>query len=131
MELTATYLRDQALQLEHALIELGMTSADVDIALNYSAYAEARISLRFYALGDYHSEGFSAATIADLPEALTEAWTYVRGLKSAEALRKRQFMKRFSDVIAEARELELPVDWVSPLEESMQRLSTNILEDHS
>lgn len=131
MELTATYLRDQALQLEHALTELGMTSVDAEIALNYSAYTEARIKICFYALGDFQSEGFSAKTIADLPEALTEAWTYVRGLKSAEALRKRQFMKRFSDVIAEARELELPVDWVSPLEESMQRLSTNILEDHS
>lgn len=131
MELTASYLRDQAIQIEHALTEMGMTSVDCEIRLNYSVYTEANVSLKFYALDEYQSRGFSAVTIADLPEALTEAWTYVRGLKSAADLRKYAFMKRFSDVIAEARELDLPVDWVSPLEESMRKLSENILEDHS
>lgn len=128
MQLTAEYLRDQAIQLEHALSNRGMTSPDVEIRLNWTAYTEARIVMSYHAQSSYKLQTFSAETIADLPAALDAAWTHVRDLPSAEELRRRDFLKSLSDLIAEGSELGLPVDFLNPLEESMRKLSENILE---
>lgn len=128
MELTVQYLRDQAIQMEHTLSHKGMDSPDCEVIVNYSTYTAVLIKIYFNAQGEGELEYFKAEEIKDVPNALSAAWAYIRDLKSAEELRRQAFMKKFGNMLDEAREIGLDVDFLNPLEEAMKKLSTNILE---
>lgn len=54
--------------------------------------------------------------------------TRLRNLKTPTELRQEKFLHRLGRLIDEGRELDLSVDFLNPLEETMKKLSTNILE---
>lgn len=119
--------------MEHAINNLGFQAADSDLNLHWSHGNPLHISLTYIAngapLGFYETR--QEETDEALSALITAAWDHIRNLKTPEQLAKEAFMLKFGRIIDEARELDLPVEFLNPLEESMRQLSTNILEDHS
>jgi len=119
-----------AADLEVQLREKGMRSPDVEVVLNYSDFSPVRVKMNFFADQEFITEHWNARDPSTLETIFLEVETYIDNLKSASQFRKEAFLQRFSDVIAEARELDLPIDFINPLEESMRSLSENIIEDN-
>jgi len=119
-----------AADLEVQLREKGMRSPDVEVVLNYSGFSPVSVKMGFFADQEFITECWNACDSAALETLFLEIEEYIKNLKSASQFRKEAFLQRFSDVIAEARELDLPIDFINPLEESMRSLSENIIEDN-
>jgi len=116
---------------ENLLREKGMLNPDVEVILNYTANTPVKVRVSFYAEIDLISTSFNLKQEKTIEDLLHEVHQYIASLSSIEQIKKEKFLQRFSDVIAEARELDLPIDFINPLEESMRSLSENILEDKS
>lgn len=128
MFFTIDYLVEQAQAMENTLREKGMTSPDVEITLNYTDSRPFRVGAR-WSLNHIFQHIEQPYEILSPEETLAHAWSQIRQLKTAEEERKRQFLKSFGNLLDEARELDLDVEFINPLEESMRKLSENILED--
>lgn len=119
--------------MEHALTELGYQAADSDLNLHWSYGSPLRISLNYVCNGE--AQAWSQNGEEETDEALTaiieEAWKYIRGLKTPEQRARELFLLEFGRTLDKARNLGFGVEFLNPLEESMRKLSENILEDHS
>lgn len=63
------------------------------------------------------------------PEILTKMEAFIAKLPSPDETRMKEFMTSLSDVIELGRENGISVEFINPLTEAMQRLSSNILTD--
>lgn len=130
---TLQSLVSELTSMEHALTELGYLNADADLNLHWSHVNPLRITLE-YRCNDEPRSWYLNAT-AETDEALTEllaaAWEHIRQLKSPEQLARELFLHEFGRTLDKARDLGFGVEFLNPLEESMRKLSENILEDHS
>jgi len=72
--------------------------------------------------------GDDAALISD---SLTEAHTYVDGLKSKAELEHEEFMAMLGRVMDRAKDLGMDEHFINPLTDMMKRLASNALEHHA
>lgn len=125
------YLIDQCIQMEHSLTSFGFTAVDAEFTLNWSSYSPVRLKLSYYAGNEYEQETFSLSETPVYDEQVQDligrAWNYIRGLPSVEERRKELFLQSLGRLIDEGREIGLEVDFLNPLEESMRRLSENVI----
>lgn len=130
---TLQSLVNELTAMEHALNNLGFQAADSDLVLHWSHGSPLRLSLNYVCNGE--AQAWSLHGEDETDEALTglleEAWKYIRGLKTPEQRARELFLHEFGRTLDKARDLGFGVEFLNPLEESMRKLSENILEDHS
>ena len=63
------------------------------------------------------------------PEIMAKMEAFIAKLPPPEEARMKEFMTALSDVIELGRENGIAVEFINPLTEAMQRLSSNILTD--
>lgn len=119
--------------MEIAITELGYQAADSDLNLHWSHGCPLRLSLYYVCNGEAQnwSRDQEDETDEALSELLSEAWKYINGLKTPEQRARELFLREFGRTLDKARDLGFGVEFLNPLEESMRKLSENILEDHS
>lgn len=115
--------------MEHALTERGYLNADADLNLHWSHGSPLRLSLDYWANGEssHWNETRRTETDEALSELIAAAWEHIRELRSPEELEREAFLLEFGRTLDKARDLGLPVEFLNPLEESMRKLSENIL----
>lgn len=119
--------------MELAITELGYQAADCDLNLHWTHGSPLRLSINYVCNGE--AQAWSRHGEEETDEALTglleEAWKYIGGLKTPEQRARELFLREFGRTLDKARDLGFGVEFLNPLEESMRKLSENILEDHS
>lgn len=93
--------------------------------------ANARVGVYLNWVKDERSDDWNReyeCCIADtFDEALKDALTFVDNLPAAKTARLQQFMGQLGKVIDFGRDVGVEVDYLSPLTETMKRLSENII----
>lgn len=119
--------------MELAITELGYQAADSDLNLHWTHGSPLHLSLYYVCNGEAQAWSLNAEEETDeaLTALLEEAWKYISGLKTPEQRARELFLHEFGRTLDKARDLGFGVEFLNPLEESMRKLSENILEDHS
>lgn len=117
-------------EIEHILVEKGYTQVDTDLNLHWSAYTPTRVKIDYKCGSSYESETFESPeeTDAAISEVIEKARNWAVNLKTPEQRARELFIRDFGRTLDRAREIGLEVDFLNPLEETMKRLSENILE---
>lgn len=115
--------------LEHILIAKGYNGVDADLNLHWTHGTPIHLRVEYHAGTEYLSETFDRdrETDEDLEAAFVAAEAWAKNMPTPEERAKHAFLLEFGRTIDKARDLGLSVDFINPLEESMRKLSENIL----
>jgi hypothetical protein len=115
--------------IEHILTGLGYAAVDTDLNVHWTTGTPLRLRVEYLAGSEYLSEIFDAPeeTDAALSAILEAAEAWAKNLPTPEERARHAFLLEFGRTIDKARDLGLPVEFLNPLEESMRKLSENIL----
>lgn len=115
--------------IEHTLTGLGYNYPAADLSVHWTDSIPLRLRVAYKAGTEYLSEVFDAREETDeaLGKLLEAAEAWAKNLPSPEDRAKEAFLLEFGRTIDKARDLGFSVDFINPLEESMRKLSENIL----
>jgi len=122
-------LRNALANLEQAVIARGFVSPDIYASINWSEFAPYRITFNYQVPGGvWHYENFQGD---DLLTCLAEAQRYAEGLARPEEAARKDWIASLGRLLDDGRRLDMPVEFINPLEAAMRQLSENIIEDQS
>lgn len=110
--------------LSRAMLAKGLRNPDAQFHIQ--AHVAPCVFMRW---GEYGDPDHRVEVIRD-PDAaqcITDAFTVIESLPSAEEAKRQQFMSSLAKVIDLGRENGIEVDFINPLTETMKRLSENAI----
>lgn len=117
--------------LAFAMTAKGLREAVAKISLE--SHAEISVYLRWKDVTkpdwSFGQEEFKFLKGSTPEEAFDEADRYVAALPSADEAKLKQFMGALANAIDLGRQNGVDVDFINPLQETMKRLSKNIITD--
>lgn len=130
--LTIQSVISEVTAMEHALTEMGYYAVDADLNLHWADHVPVQLLLA-YSPNTEMRPRFTAREETDeaVSAVIAEAWAHIRAMPSVEEAKRRTFLHNLGRVIDEGREIGFETEFLNPLEESMRKLSENILEDRS
>lgn len=110
--------------LSRAMLAKGLRNPSPQVHIE--AHIAPLVLLRWgeYGQPDYR---FELIRDPDIGQAISDAFTLIENLPSAEEAKRQQFMTSLAKVIDLGRENGIEVDFINPLTETMKRLSENAI----
>ena len=105
----------------------------VTLSVSTEDWRAVRIEVSFKVRDDsqYTYKSFYGDDAALISDSLTEAHTYVDGLKSKTELEHEEFMLMLGRVMDRAKDMGMDEHFINPLTDMMKRLASNALEHHA
>lgn len=131
--MTPSEIHTECLAIEALITSRGFHRPEVAFLVNFFAGRPFSMKVEMRTTESYDS---SISTYPDvqtedeIPALFLQAREWVAAQKDPKTLRREQFIAHLGRVIDEGRALNLDVEFMNPLVESMRKLSENILEHH-
>ena len=127
-----TAIIQTAQAMERAIEAKGYSRADVEFTLNYTDTIGVYVRLNYFADEDRKSitRAHSENVTATIDEFVSEIWDTIAALPSIEEARNNDFLAQLGKTIDRATELDLPLDYVTPLKAAFDAMTENLLADH-
>ncbi len=129
--MTPSEIHAECLALEALITSRGFLRPEVAFFVNFFGGKPYSLQVQLRTKESYEtmiSDYTDCQTEADIPLLFAGARSWIARQKDPATIRKEQFIASLGRVIDEARSLNLEVEFMNPLVESMKRLSENVLE---
>ena len=125
--MTVKEIHDKCVAVERRLSDLGYVTPECHFAVHYlNADVSLWINYKAGPNACRHAEVFYANLGAPLPFEALDA--FIDDLPPTAELARRDVVASLGKLIDQAREADIPVEFLNPLEASMKALSENVLE---
>jgi hypothetical protein len=121
------------LALQFRLKARDFIDPEVSLSVSTKDWRKTCIEVSFKVRDDsqYTYKSFYGDDAALISDSLTEAHTYVDGLKSKAELEHEEFMAMLGRVMDRAKDMGMDEHFINPLTDMMKRLASNALEHHA
>ncbi len=129
--MTPSQIYAQCQALEKLITSRGFLRPEVAFFVNFfsgrpfSLKVELRITESYESALTFYPD---VQTEDEIPSLFETARVWISEQKNPETIRREQFIAALGRVIDQGKAINMPVDFMNPLVESMKRLSENVLE---
>lgn len=133
LDLSAHRMHVAIKALQHRLKSREFIDPEVTLSVSTKDWRITNIDVSFKVRDDsaYTNKSFYGDDPANIEALLTEAHTYVDGLKSKAELEHEEFMAMLGRVMDRAKDMGMDEHFINPLTDMMKRLASNALEHHA
>lgn len=130
LDLSAHRMHVAIKALQHRLKSREFIDPEITLSVSTKDWRTTNIDISFKVRDDsaYTYKSFYGDDPANIEAMLTEAHTYVDGLKSKAELEHEEFMAMLGRVMDRAKDMGLDEHFINPLTDMMKRLASNALE---
>ena len=127
-----TAIIQTAQAMERAIEAKGYSRADVEFTLNYTDTIDVYVRVNYSIDNErkYETYAHSVNSTKTIDEFVTEIWDTIAALPHIEEARNNDFLAQLGATIDRATELDLPLDYVTPLKAAFDTMTENLLADH-
>lgn len=122
-------LRESA-RLEKLLVEKGFTCPKIEVIVGFSV-RELTANIAYKAGNQMEYKFIHIEALDGFEALLLETETYINKLKSVLEVRQDAFIASVGRLIDEGKEIGIQLDFLNPLTDMMNKLSSNIITDQS
>lgn len=128
LDLSAHRMHVAIKALQHRLKSREFIDPEITLSVSTKDWRTTCIETSFKVRDDYTYKTFYGEDAANIEALLTEAHTYIDGLKSKAELEHEEFMAMLGRVMDRAKDMGMDEHFINPLTDMMKRLASNALE---